>query len=99
MEREKSILKQGAVQHLYGRLAGTLREDAGDAALLVHPFTRPGICTASFVRSHKFLCNLAALVSHPCAASMHRGGNGCEFHQYLRELVQYLRILCNIIEI
>ena len=37
MEREKSILKQGAVQHLYGRLAGTLRADAGDAALLVRP--------------------------------------------------------------
>ena len=37
VEREKSILKQGAVQHLYGRLAGTLRADAGDAALLVRP--------------------------------------------------------------
>ena len=35
VEREKSILKQGAVQHLYGRLAGTLKDDAGDASLLV----------------------------------------------------------------
>jgi isochorismate synthase EntC len=35
VEREKSILKQGAVQHLYGRLAGVLKDDTDDAALLV----------------------------------------------------------------
>lgn len=35
MEREKSVLKQGAVQHLYGRLAATLSPDRSDADLLV----------------------------------------------------------------
>ena len=35
VEREKSVLKQGAVQHLYGRLAGTLSPNKGDADLLV----------------------------------------------------------------
>ena len=40
VEREKSILKQGAVQHLYGRLAGTLKDDAGDASLLVRLLPR-----------------------------------------------------------
>ena len=35
VEREKSILKQGAIQHLYGRLSGTLREGVSDASLLV----------------------------------------------------------------
>ena len=38
VEREKSILKQGAIQHLYGRLSGTLREGISDASLLVSPF-------------------------------------------------------------
>ena len=37
MEREKSVLKQGAVQHLYARLAATLSPDKGDADLLVRP--------------------------------------------------------------
>ena len=35
VEREKSILKQGAIQHLYGRLSGKLREGVNDASLLV----------------------------------------------------------------
>ena len=35
LEREKSVLKQGAVQHLYGKLAGQMRPDATDASLLV----------------------------------------------------------------
>ena len=35
VEREKSILKQGAIQHLYGRLSGRLREGVNDASLLV----------------------------------------------------------------
>ena len=35
IEREKSILKQGAIQHLYGRLCGRLREGVNDASLLV----------------------------------------------------------------
>ncbi len=35
VEREKSILKQGAIQHLYGRLSGKVRERVNDASLLV----------------------------------------------------------------
>lgn len=35
VEREKSILKQGSIQHLYGRLSGKLREGVNDASLLV----------------------------------------------------------------
>lgn len=35
VEREKSILKQGTIQHLYGRLSGRLRAGANDASLLV----------------------------------------------------------------
>ena len=35
LEREKSVLKQGAVQHLYARLAGTLLPGTTDAHLLV----------------------------------------------------------------
>ena len=35
VEREKSILKQDAIQHLYGRLSGKLREGMNDASLLV----------------------------------------------------------------
>ena len=38
VEREKSILKQGAIQHLYGRLSGTLREGVSDASLLVRSY-------------------------------------------------------------
>ena len=38
VEREKSILKQGAIQHLYGRLSGTLREGVNDASLLVRSY-------------------------------------------------------------
>lgn len=32
---EKSVLKQGTVQHLYGRLSGNLHPDCTDAHLLV----------------------------------------------------------------
>lgn len=35
MDTEKSVLKQGGVQHLYGRLSGQLREDCDDSHLLV----------------------------------------------------------------
>jgi hypothetical protein len=37
VEREKSVLKQANVQHLYGCLAGTLRPGVIDADLLVRP--------------------------------------------------------------
>ena len=37
VDREKSVLKQGAVQHLYGRLSGQLKPNANDAHLLVRP--------------------------------------------------------------
>ena len=35
VDTEKSVLKQAAVQHLYGRLSGTLKPRANDAQLLV----------------------------------------------------------------
>jgi len=35
LDTEKSVLKQAAVQHLYGRLSGTLKSSANDAQLLV----------------------------------------------------------------
>lgn len=35
LDTEKSVLKQAAVQHLYGRLSGTLKPHANDAQLLV----------------------------------------------------------------
>ena len=35
IDTEKSVLKQAAVQHLYGRLSGTLKPGANDAQLLV----------------------------------------------------------------
>lgn len=35
VDRPKSVLKQSAVQHLYGRLSGTLRPGCADAELLV----------------------------------------------------------------
>ena len=35
VDTEKSVLKQGAVQHLYGRLSGQLQSEANDAQLLV----------------------------------------------------------------
>ena len=34
VEVPKSVLKQGAVQHLYGRLAARLKEESNDAHLL-----------------------------------------------------------------
>lgn len=37
IDTEKSVLKQGAVQHLYGRLSGQLQPEVNDAQLLVSP--------------------------------------------------------------
>lgn len=45
LDTEKSVLKQAAVQHLYGRLSGTLKPDANDAQLLVRPRPRHAFCT------------------------------------------------------
>lgn len=42
IDTEKSVLKQAAVQHLYGRLSGTLKSAANDAQLLVSSST--GCC-------------------------------------------------------
>lgn len=39
VDTEKSVLKQAAVQHLYGRLSGTLKPHANDAQLLVRTHT------------------------------------------------------------
>lgn len=44
VEREKCVLKQAAVQHLYGQLAGYLREDATDASLLAALHPTPAVC-------------------------------------------------------
>jgi isochorismate synthase/2-succinyl-5-enolpyruvyl-6-hydroxy-3-cyclohexene-1-carboxylate synthase/2-succinyl-6-hydroxy-2,4-cyclohexadiene-1-carboxylate synthase/O-succinylbenzoate synthase len=44
VEIQKSVLKQGSVQHLYGKLAGTLKEDIGDAALLAALHPTPAVC-------------------------------------------------------
>ena len=41
VDTEKSVLKQAAVQHLYGRLSGTLQPHANDAQLLVTPPAPP----------------------------------------------------------
>lgn len=40
VEREKSVLKQATVQHLYGCLSGTLKAGVTDADILVHPAWR-----------------------------------------------------------
>ncbi len=38
VDTEKSVLKQGVVQHLYGRLSGQLHPHCNDSHLLVtHP--------------------------------------------------------------
>ena len=42
VDREKSVLKQAAVQHLYGRLSAKLRAGCGDADLLVRFRVQPG---------------------------------------------------------
>ena len=56
VDREKSVLKQAAVQHLYGRLSATLRPGCGDADLLVRLYVLP-LSVAS--HDHKRL-------PHPC---------------------------------
>lgn len=71
MEREKSILKQGAVQHLYGRLAGTLRGDAGDANLLVNPqlnWSYSAPCSTCFAALQRRKCALDACICHVIVA-------------------------------
>ena len=52
VDREKSVLKQAAVQHLYGRLSATLRPGCGDAELQVSP---------AQCRYHVCACATAAL--------------------------------------
>ncbi|KAG7671813.1 putative Protein PHYLLO, chloroplastic [Nannochloris sp. 'desiccata'] len=44
VEITKSVLKQGSVQHLYGKLAGRLKEDIGDAGLLAALHPTPAVC-------------------------------------------------------
>jgi isochorismate synthase len=44
VEVSKSVLKQGSVQHLYGRLAGRLRAGRGDAQLLAALHPTPAVC-------------------------------------------------------
>ena len=40
----KSVLKQGAVQHLYSKLSGTLEPGRGDADLLAALHPTPAVC-------------------------------------------------------
>lgn len=54
VDTEKSVLKQGAVQHLYGRLSGQLQPDANDAKLLVRPQQTVQPC----VTQSSFLCSM-----------------------------------------
>lgn len=44
VEVQKSVLKQGAVQHLYGKLAARLRPGSGDAHLLAALHPTPAVC-------------------------------------------------------
>ncbi|DBA90081.1 TPA: hypothetical protein ACH3X1_003400 [Trebouxia sp. C0004] len=44
LDTEKSVLKQAAVQHLYGRLSGTLKSSADDAQLLAALHPTPAVC-------------------------------------------------------
>ncbi|KAK9847737.1 hypothetical protein WJX84_001736 [Apatococcus fuscideae] len=44
VEREKSVLKQSTVQHLYARLAATLKPAANDATLLAALHPTPATC-------------------------------------------------------
>ncbi|KAK9841086.1 hypothetical protein WJX84_008308 [Apatococcus fuscideae] len=44
LEREKSVLKQSTVQHLYARLAATLQPEANDATLLAALHPTPATC-------------------------------------------------------
>lgn len=44
VEVAKSVLKQAAVQHLYGRLSGRTRPGVGDAALLAALHPTPAVC-------------------------------------------------------
>ena len=50
LDTEKSVLKQAAVQHLYGRLSGTLKPHANDAQLLVG--TLLTFCS-SYIQQHQ----------------------------------------------
>lgn len=44
LEVEKSVLKQGSVQHLYGRIAGRLRPDVDDLDLIQELHPTPAVC-------------------------------------------------------
>jgi hypothetical protein len=44
VEVTKSVIKMAAVQHLYGRLAGTLAPGAGDGDLLAALHPTPAVC-------------------------------------------------------
>lgn len=44
LEVDKSVLKQGSVQHLYGRVAGKLKEDVTDLDLIKELHPTPAVC-------------------------------------------------------
>lgn len=44
LEVEKSILKQGSVQHLYGRIAGSLKPEVDDLDLVQELHPTPAVC-------------------------------------------------------
>lgn len=53
VDTEKSVLKQGAVQHLYGRLSGELLPNCNDSHLLVSSIMQNGLqlCDTLLIRS------------------------------------------------
>jgi len=60
VDTEKSVLKQGAVQHLYGRLSGRLHDHCNDSHLLVtgQLVSGPHIST-----NHR--CTISRITLHP----------------------------------
>ncbi len=44
LEVEKSVLKQGSVQHLYGRVSGSLKPDVDDLDLVQELHPTPAVC-------------------------------------------------------
>jgi isochorismate synthase/2-succinyl-5-enolpyruvyl-6-hydroxy-3-cyclohexene-1-carboxylate synthase/2-succinyl-6-hydroxy-2,4-cyclohexadiene-1-carboxylate synthase/O-succinylbenzoate synthase len=80
VEVTKSVLKQGSVQHLYGKLAGTLRPGLDDASLLecLHP--TPAVCGQPRGRALEVLAGAEGfdrgLYAGPCGWV---SGNAAEF--------------------
>jgi chorismate binding enzyme len=64
VDREKSVLKQGAVQHLYGRLSATLQPGRTDADLLVCLSVRLSVCPSVHLSIRASTCTSVRLSVH-----------------------------------